>query len=876
MSYWQIYSQANELFSQGNYQESIPLYEQCIELQPQKQEIYLNLGLAFLLTGEREKAEAVWMSLLFTDASNFNCLFNYLQNQLNSFAGEDQINMVCCSRIYTILKELDNDYQDRALENRIDTYLAQILEQALAMSLMKKHEKAIILYQQYLEIKTNNAYVWHNLGLAYYELANYQEAYQYVDYSLKLDSNISIHYHSYAKILEKLNQVDLAIQAYEKALELDRNFYDAYNDLANLLKTIGALDAAENIYQKITQIYPDYLGGYINLGNIYITKHNWDSAIENYQKALALEAGNPITLHNLGYAFALKEDLVNSNLYYGYSAYYEGEYEKAIDFLTKVINTGNGDVDCFLNLAVSSEKLGKITEAISTCKIGIEKHNNDPILYRLIILLYQKYEQVEEAIHWAEIAINKFPEDLSFLRLNQNLLPVIYQSLEEIDFYRNRFANCLDDLDLQVKLDTEAEKMSGLSLIKRITNFYLHYQGKNDLELQKKYANLVSKIMVANYPQWGERKNVTQTSKEAKIKIGYILKSTGFIISLYLNWLKNHNKNNFEIFGYFLGDYLDIYPNQIKFYCDYFYHFPSNFEKAAEQIVKDNIQILTFLEIGMDPMMTQIAGLRLAPIQCVTWGHPITTGSPTIDYFLSSELIEPDNADEHYSETLIKLPNLGMIYQEPELPKAPRKRSDFGLKDNDILYLSCQALCKYLPQYDYIFPSIAQKVPEAKFIFIESYGNFTVEKFQQRLGQKFQEFGLEFEDFCLMMPRQEQGNYLNLCQVCDVFLDTFGFSGGFTTVDAIASNLPIVTCPKEFMRGRQSYGMLKLLGVRETIAKTELEYIEIAIKLGSDLNWRTAIQQKIETQKHLLFTDTSSVQVLEKFYRQAVIDKSLN
>jgi predicted O-linked N-acetylglucosamine transferase (SPINDLY family) len=62
----------------------------------------------------------------------------------------------------------------------------------------------------------------------------------------------------------------------------------------------------------------------------------------------------------------------------------------------------------------------------------------------------------------------------------------------------------------------------------------------------------------------------------------------------------------------------------------------------------------------------------------------------------------------------------------------------------------------------------------------------------------------------------------------DVFLDTLSFSGGHTTFDAVACNLPIVTCAGEFMRGRQSCGILKMLGVTNTIAQNEAEYIEIA------------------------------------------------
>ncbi len=64
----------------------------------------------------------------------------------------------------------------------------------------------------------------------------------------------------------------------------------------------------------------------------------------------------------------------------------------------------------------------------------------------------------------------------------------------------------------------------------------------------------------------------------------------------------------------------------------------------------------------MDPVAGRLAAQRLAPVQCVTWGQPETTGMPTMDYFLSSALMEPPDGDAHYTERLVRLPQLGLCY----------------------------------------------------------------------------------------------------------------------------------------------------------------------------------------------------------------------
>jgi len=101
-------------------------------------------------------------------------------------------------------------------------------------------------------------------------------------------------------------------------------------------------------------------------------------------------------------------------------------------------------------------------------------------------------------------------------------------------------------------------------------------------------------------------------------------------------------------------------------------------------------------------------------------------------------------------------------------------------------------------------------------------------------------------------------------------LDTFSWCGCTTTLEAIAFNLPVVTCPGEFLRQRKSYGILKMLGVTETIAKDLDEYIEIAVRLGKDGEWRSSIIEKISQRHSYLYDDKTCVAALEDFYQSVV------
>ena len=75
------------------------------------------------------------------------------------------------------------------------------------------------------------------------------------------------------------------------------------------------------------------------------------------------------------------------------------------------------------------------------------------------------------------------------------------------------------------------------------------------------------------------------------------------------------------------------------------------------------------------------------------------------------------------------------------------------------------------------------------------------------------------------------------------------------------------------MRGLHAYSFLKMLGVTDTIAKNEAEYIEIAVKLGLDSEWRRDIAQRMSQRQDHLFDDRVCVAALEAFYQEVVRER---
>ncbi|WP_413200354.1 glycosyl transferase family 1 [Nostoc piscinale] len=543
-----------------------------------------------------------------------------------------------------------------------------------------------------------------------------------------------------------------------------------------------------------------------------------------------------------------------------------GYWQGAIAQYQKLLKLQINNLEIYRNLIHSYRSSQQNEAYYTTLHQAIALYPTEGSLHFSLIIDLRRDGRTQEAIASAEHACICLPDDYTFKLLKYLTVPSIYNYVDEIEFYRQRYTQGLQDLIQNTSLNTPEARINAFNGIGRLTNFYLSYQAQNDRDLQRQYGQLAHDIMAANYPQWVAPLSMPKLQPQPKIRVGYLSHYLhSYSGTLWLTgWLRYCNHQDFEIYCYYTGNDPDPVTEQFQEYSDVFHHIPYNLPGVCEQVIADNLHILVFPEIGMNPQTMQIAALRLAPVQCVAWGHPVTTGLPTIDYFLSSELMEPENAQEHYSETLIRLPNIGVSYPKPYIPPIIKTRSDFQLSDDAVIYLCCQAPFKYLPQYDFILAEIAHRVPQAKFVFLRGT------LLRSRLQRAFAAIGLNSEDYCVFLNIPDRLDYLMINLLSDVYLDTFTWSGGNTTLEAIACNLPVVTCPGEFMRGRHSDSFLKMLGVTETIAANEAEYIDIAVKLGLDSTWRNHIAEKISQRHHLLFDDQACVAGLESFYRKVL------
>lgn len=811
------YNLGNVLRAVGLLDEAAEAYRQTLELDPKYQMAYLNLGNVLHDKGSWDEAVECYERALkvFPDFAEAH---NNMGNALR--ASGKLVEAIACFH--------------RALEINPELYFAHY-SIGLLQAQQGELEAAIASYKKAILINQYLPQAHFNLGLAYMQqgkvdeaLACFKKAVQVNPKSFEAHNNLGVLYC-------ELGDFDNAIASYRQAVSLKPDYADAHYNLGNVLRVVGRPDQAIAAYGSAVKSNPLYTSAHLNMGNAFQEMLNWTDAAVCYRKVLELNPNYPEGHNNLGTALRELGDFAGSLACYKRALELKPDYDQA-----------------YYNQALSCQEMGKWNDAVETFLAGLK----------------------------ARVSTNGMSsklEKLASLLIELERIPIIYKDTEELERTRQKFMAVLTDagkLAANTKtVFTKEERTVLRQILFRINNFYLVYQQLNDLDIQVAYARLAGDIMRAEIESYTKLEH--SAGKHAKIRVGIasenLKRHNG--ASWSYGWLSNLPAADYEFFLYAINgrgfdDLTEKFAQLGTFRVLQFKE--HDYLRALEVIKQDELDIFILPDVGMTGSSKILSLTRLAPIQCVCWGHPVTSGSSNMDYFISNELMETPDSDMHYSEKLIRLPKIGVHLDYPIVSAEKATKSDFGIPKNKVVYGAVQSLFKYLPQFDYIYPEIAKKVPNALFIFVEASAEATSEAFKTRLQASFDKAGVSFKKHVKILPRMGFQEFMKLLGVLDIYLDSIGFSGGMTAARSLAVDCPVVTMVADFMRGRLGFAMLKMIEIDDLIANSPDEFIELSSKLGTDKDMRSTISARIKAQKHKLFNDMACVEHLDKFFKSEV------
>ena len=704
--------------------------------------------------------------------------------------------------------------------------------------------KAEEIYHKILKINPDQPDALHLLGLIAHVNGDPDIAIGLIKKAIGNYPENAVYHYNLGNILGSQRKFGDAISCYRKAIQIKPAYAEAYNDLGNIYWAKDMVDVAAEHYQQAVRLKPDYAEAINNLGNIFWARGAIKTAVQYYEQAIRLKPDYAEAYNNLGNAFQT-----------------QGDIDRAIRYGQKAVELKNNYPEAYNNLGNSFWSKGEFDTAIQHYEQAIRLKPDYIIALSNLGERFQDLGKIDDASGYYKKVYELKPKD--GLRVKMALmLPPIYLSIDEMMAYRQQ---CVKDIDALL-----GEKLTIPNPVEDVgpPTYYLPYHGLNDREIQKKAA-----LLLESSCEFSENVRFSRGQKN-KINVGFV--STHFknhtIGKLNRGFISHLNRDDFTATVFSIGQHDDDISNFIKKQADSYFVLPDKLSSLREVIGQQGIDILFYTDIGMDPITYYLAFSRLAPVQCVTWGHPVTTGIKTIDYFISTEDLETDNSHSHYTEKLVRLKSSPTFYYNPSFPPSLKNRDHFDLPRDKHIYLCPQSLFKFHPDFDAALAEILRRDVRGRLVLI----NTKYPHWIQLLMARFRKSIPDVLDRVMILPRQNYHDFLNLIAVSDVMLDTFFFGGGNTTYEGLAAGTPIVTLPTEFLRGRITYAIYKKMNVMDCVASTAQEYVDIAVRLGTDASYREMIHEKIREHVRVIYEDIEPVRELERFFKWAVTRASEN
>lgn len=433
------------------------------------------------------------------------------------------------------------------------------------------------------------------------------------------------------------------------------------------------------------------------------------------------------------------------------------------------------------------------------------------------------------------------PEGSVFREFVRLRAPSINESYDQIVEFRNRIETAVDRL-----AEMPLNPLEALTAVAEHVSDTLPYHGesvRNTLEKQGRVFldRVVSKV----YPHLCAP--IETPRKPGRFRLGY---ASGALVlnnanRWALGWLRNHGPD-IETYAINLGPQ-DIGSRLWEQDADHYYCLHGNLQRAAEFIRALDLDALIVTDVGCRKLDYVYFSMRLARVQCTAWGVPVTSGLPNMDYYLSSEMMEPPGAEREYTERLVRLPRSGLCYPRP---RTSFWSSDFQRTGEEFFPFMAQNIRKWTPQHDPLLKRIADRNGRPLRFLSQPDGEAT-SAFSRRLSKS----GISHE----IVPPLRQRGFATLLHSADVSFDPPDWSGGNTTVEALTYGVPVVTLPGRYMRGRHSMTFLALANGSGLIAEDEDDYVDL---IFSEERRREASRN---VALDLLYEDRGVVEALDRF-----------
>ncbi len=840
MSAQALLGEAARLHDAGELDRAAGLYAQVLQAQPRSARVHYLLGLLEMRRGDLERAQSHLDTSLAIDPAQGEAW-----RALGELAGRTGRLQAATSALRSAVA------CDR---NSALTWF----QLGMALDQCGEAQQAAKAYRRAIRLKPVFPEAWCNLGNSLRKLGEADGAEDALRKAIAQRSGFAEAWCNLGVLLEHdRKDTNAALASQERALEWQPDLVPALFARAALLGRLGRTVDAVEAYERLLAVEPRHADGYNNLGVIFLGEAMLPEAQACFERALEIDAGHVDAMNNLGNtllrvrrfdaalaafenALALRPQFAEALNGAGLALQELGCAERALQCYEQALVLRPGFAEATANLAMVNKQLGRIEAA----RAGFERAaylSGNPTLRLSAALAVAPIMGTEAQLEAEAAAIDAALAELAAQPWRA--------SLEQLAAF----------------IDPP---------------FYLAYRGWNNAPRLARTVELL-------------RRNVTDLAFAAPhvaaprgdgpVRVGFVSSyfynhSVGVSFERLLGALARDPR--LELVGIALSGPDDELTARIRAHCARWVCAPGSLRRARETIAALELDVLYFTDVGMDRITWPLSMMRLARVQCVSGGHPETTGSDQIDVMLSSRWLEEPSAQAFYTEKLLLLDAYNTELTRPPIAAERFPRADLlrdvatfpGTAAGVHLYLVPVKLQKLHPQFERMLARLLQRDPHGHVVlFADERQQHWLEATQARQRQTMGDVAQRVH----FAPWANAGRFASWMTAADAVLDCWPFGMGTTAILACTLGVPVVTLPGPRLSGRGTQALLRMIGVEWPIAADAEQWVDKAIELASVPAVRRRLAQDLAAQSDLLFDENACADETASFLIDSVLKQEI-
>ena len=670
--------------------------------------------------------------------------------------------------------------------------------------------------------------------------------------------------------LEKL----LAASSSGETSDSDSAGVEALRAKGNELLAAGDFVGAESWFRQSLKTSPDNPATLVCLGFSLKEQARLAEARIALRRAITASADAPDMYearYLLGQISEQEGDLPDARKHYTVALEQKPDFSRACEDLCRIL-TMQGQQQAVRNVleqcvARSPETTDYRIWLAETCAQDLDFEN---VAIHLQVAIALGINTVDARMHLgaALCRLGRVTEAIQIMAIAQAMDPAVdYQAHYHIGYYHIRNGELKQGLEhMERAITLRPDFLIGHSSILMA----LSHAGNGDSAVSyRSAAERFATAARAQVLQPVARRQTEQTgitrAISTKLRVGFVSADLyqHSVASFLEDVLRHLNRTQLQLVAYSNNPLNDEVTESLKSLFDEWHviRFLTD-AAAAELIASHHIDVL--LDLGGHTGENRLAVFthRPAPIQATWLGYFASTGLQQMDYIIGDPVSTPTNSTEWFSEKVYRMPQTRLCMSVPRPQSAITILPPPSLQNGYITFGSYQQVTKITPKVLALWSRVMQSVPQSR-LRIQTAA-ISIPSMRERLLSNLLQAGITPSRVTLL-GTGKLDQYLESHNEIDILLDTFPYPGGTTTAYALWMGVPTVTLAGDTMLSLQGAGMLQCVDLKDWIAQSETEYVDLAIRMASTPQTLAALRSRLrdKTLRSPLFDSEKFAKDLE-------------